>query len=1155
MMRKKVFYGVIFLSLLLILLFLGWKQFTKSPGYFPNPLYRLMPFLKTTTTINDVEFEFTSKIPGYSIDPKSVDSTLLKTALTKLELNPLKDKPFIGSNGIGVENARAISITPKYIKVILYPINLASQKDFNTTARVFYTVNLGDQPIFVYPTALLSRNNEAIEIPVYVDYELPVHDTRYNLEQLLTQAALSAIFYNFQSPPIQKLGNPSGVFYQKAGNLTQPLFQVKKNQTLMWNRFFSDFSLVPAAFAQTCWPTSGSVTCGTWQTSGTCSGGSNPGISCINDAVCGGGTCSNITSRCVASGSGTCFNTGGPGGLCLYTCTGCNVTTCSSGSAPPPSPPPGPPPPGPQPSPPPPPPPGWGACGSCDCASIGIGTNPQCQTSPGGCVWNPSTCGGGSGGPPPPPPSQLSCGSPCTSNAQCRNPSPTGATVQCIGGFCVNTNCPTLSGPSYTVPGANCDCGGNPQQCGQQCGGAFGLCAPGQGDCTFVVSQPICFQSGWQNNTYCANTYNGYTRPWCSDGIGTASYLLGPGGQTSGFTTAQIAASCTHCGDGYIQPSEQCDDGGFNGTSSSNCSATCTINSAPAPGTSAICGQFCNSTLDCASPVPLGATVICRNNTCQNLNCPAGQTQPGTACTCNSSGPRCGQPCAGPCGDGLSDCTFVGGSSCSGATYCIGDLTYSPWVQTNNADYTRQVCGGANYLRRESTLQVSGFTQAQISGTCPICGDGVVQSIGFGPPGTPGEQCDHGLNNGAPLDTCDTNCRTRVVGPSPTPTPSPGTIQARAVGVSGIVNTCPLDAAASPIPNANFGFTVPNSIPRQTQGAGNPGYVTFNGLAPTNYTLDPSPPAGGYALTRMCWSNTSGTTGSGATASLANGQTLTWNVGLSNATSWMQVIGGNLKVATRGGVGGSINLQVPSGQYLVRKDPTVTNQNNPIVSYENQLTLGSGGVANGTAYTVRDSIQNIPASFSYYNYYFNRFGTKTNVPAGIIGAAPAAGTIAAPTIYVVNPQSPGNLTTTAGVNWNIAAGQSLVIFVPGTLTINNRINIAEGGFLSFIVGGDIIVADTVGTAPIANPDKFTGASLAGICIADGFFVTLHNSAGVDVQFVGAGTFVADSFGLTRNLGGNNATFPGELFMFRPDLWANAPQELREVDVTWTEVTP
>ncbi len=137
-----------------------------------------------------------------------------------------------------------------------------------------------------------------------------------------------------------------------------------------------------------------------------------------------------------------------------------------------------------------------------------------------------------------PAPAKKSCGETCTSNDQCRNPSANGAGVACISGTCQNTAC-----PGHTNPGVNCDCNVALRQCGQTCSGALGLCAAGQGTCTYVnTNAAMCPWSGAQ--TYCAGNLNGYTRVSCSAGDTGGQYLKGPTGKTTGFTLAEIAASC-----------------------------------------------------------------------------------------------------------------------------------------------------------------------------------------------------------------------------------------------------------------------------------------------------------------------------------------------------------------------------------------------------------------------------------------------------------------------------------------------------------------------------------------------------------------------------------------------------------------------------------
>ncbi len=153
-----------------------------------------------------------------------------------------------------------------------------------------------------------------------------------------------------------------------------------------------------------------------------------------------------------------------------------------------------------------------------------------------------------------------------------------------------------------------------------------------------------------------------------------------------------------------------------------------------------------------------------------------------------------------------------------------------------------------------------------------------------------------------------------------------------------------------------------------------------------------------------------------------------------------------------------------------------------------------------------------------------------------------------------------------------------MIFVQNNLTIDSStageqiIQVAEGGFLAFIVGGDITVTGNVGyDAPdpvrdIVFADPFAGAApnIEGVFIADGNLTidtlgtTVH-----DNKFIGAGTFVgwsgvllnrnyAEAGGLYRTYNNKN---PVSVFIYRPDLLVNFPEKMKEAQYEWQEVAP
>lgn len=228
--------------------------------------------------------------------------------------------------------------------------------------------------------------------------------------------------------------------------------------------------------------------------------------------------------------------------------------------------------------------PSIGACDGCSdegtCRDFKKGTyqvatdtfHKECLAQKGYCSGT-TVCGGGSTSTAPVT-GNLSCGDKCTTSADCRNPSANGAPVACVNGTCQNTLCAA----GQTIPGANCSCGANTRKCGQTCSGALGLCAPGQGTCTYVnTSGPYC-PWGW-SQTYCAGSSNGYKRTACTTGDAPGGgYLVGPAGKTSGLTVAEITASCQVCGNGSIETGEYCDDGKLNGDATQcTCSKSCQL--------------------------------------------------------------------------------------------------------------------------------------------------------------------------------------------------------------------------------------------------------------------------------------------------------------------------------------------------------------------------------------------------------------------------------------------------------------------------------------------------------------------------------------------------------------------------------------------------
>lgn len=153
------------------------------------------------------------------------------------------------------------------------------------------------------------------------------------------------------------------------------------------------------------------------------------------------------------------------------------------------------------------------------------------------------------------------------------------------------------------------------------------------------------------------------------------------------------------------------------------------------------------------------------------------------------------------------------------------------------------------------------------------------------------------------------------------------------------------------------------------------------------------------------------------------------------------------------------------------------------------------------------------------------------------------------------------------INKNLDFGtRKVVVFVDGTLKIDSpaQIKVSSGGFLAFIVKGDIKISGQIGSKT-TGPFTGTNAHIQGIYIADGTIDTYYDKpagTGSGFRLVVGGLFYAkNGFNLKRDLKNEagatikNSDTPAELFIFRPDLVVNTPKELRISSMSWQEVAP
>jgi len=229
-------------------------------------------------------------------------------------------------------------------------------------------------------------------------------------------------------------------------------------------------------------------------------------------------------------------------------------------------------------------------------------------------------------------------------------------------------------------------------------------------------------QDCWQNPNPC------YTRQLCAHEIwcryGADAGVSDAGLDTDAPSVGVDGRTMRTCGNGVLDPGEQCDDG--NTKDGDGCSATCQFECQPIPG------QTCIGLPRC------GNGVLTSNEACDDGNTASGdgcsedcQTiEPGWLCRVP------GKPCTRICGSQLDGSLGCDGGSDQGDQ--CGDGVVETGKECDCGDGTIPVPAGCPGPNNDNTY--GGCTTRCTWG--PFCGDGTVN----GP-----EQCDLGKLNGSDL--------------------------------------------------------------------------------------------------------------------------------------------------------------------------------------------------------------------------------------------------------------------------------------------------------------------------------------------------------------------------------------------------------------------
>ena len=525
---------------------------------------------------------------------------------------------------------------------------------------------------------------------------------------------------------------------------------------------------------------------------------------------------------------------------------------------------------------------------------------------------------------------------------------------------------------------------------------------------------------------------------------------------------------------------------------------------------------------------------------------------------------------------------FIPSTSINAATYCVcpkGPSQPPQCTDTNQACAWETYCGvrapKLPYQDREPAYDDCvkywvctggpGYLPRDCSPLHPI--DSLCLADGAllcGPPGGGGSPTAIPADPTAPPGATPTNT------PTPTPTPILGSILVRGhlTETYHALSCSDIRLLANGITGAQFRVDGPmwhSDVGTQTGNT----YVSFpNQALPGLQTLTYQGSAlSSYAVDQACWQRSSGGEGTGLVATIANSETLTWDISFVSGVPFFQTEGGDVY---SGGTMRSLLPLAVSPRLFARtlsgSSPGVVNvgSSSPAPGYDFSI---EGGNDYGRSYVSATNhlISSPITSQSLYPLYSHRVLSGSNIknvydPGSHSYGKPPYIDGQNPTIYTYNLDD--SLSTTpliigdvAHTPWVIGDNEKIIIVANGDVTIRSPITITGNGFFSLIARGTVNIDPAVGGAWNSTAPVLEGIFVAGT----GFYTGASTVAGRE-RLVIRGSVISDTMTLERNLAdisgvSHNEDTSAELFIHSPRLVLATPDILNDRTYLWQEVSP
>jgi hypothetical protein len=244
-------------------------------------------------------------------------------------------------------------------------------------------------------------------------------------------------------------------------------------------------------------------------------------------------------------------------------------------------------------------------------------------------------------------------------------------------------------------------------------------------------------------------------------------------------------------------------------------------------------------------------------------------------------------------------------------------------------------------------------------------------------------------------------------------------------------------------------------------------------------------------------------------------------------------------------------------KYLIKKDKDETEDSAGVpITTDSQISVGDGDYSDRTGQPVVNTAQHNQVVRQDFDYFARFYNLEDNVIE--VDTVTDFDILAQPTVdevYIYNFDS--DITVDLLDTWS--PGGQHIIFVTGDIIfmdsagLESLVLLSQGDFVAFIASGTITFDSSVGYDDQNTDPSTASPNLAGFYVAD--YIVLDSDGGTEKKFIGEGSFIGwDGFSLNRDFGSSsNASYPTEVFIYRPDLILSTPDRILQPINVWQEV--